>query len=44
LEEPFVTLGMIGTALYFGWFIVILPVIGVIENTLMDIATNKSNK
>lgn len=32
---------MIATAIYFGWFIVLLPVIGIIENTLMDIATDK---
>jgi ubiquinol-cytochrome c reductase cytochrome b subunit len=45
-EEPFVTLGMIATALYFGWFLVLVPVVGVIENTLADIATqdNKGNK
>jgi ubiquinol-cytochrome c reductase cytochrome b subunit len=36
-EEPFVTLGMIATALYFGWFLVLVPVVGVIENTLADI-------
>lgn len=39
-EEPYITIGMIATAIYFGWFIVLLPVIGIIENTLMDIATN----
>nr|CAA59492.1 cob [Trimorphomyces papilionaceus] len=32
---------LLATALYFGWFIVILPVIGIVENTLMDIATEK---
>jgi ubiquinol-cytochrome c reductase cytochrome b subunit len=37
-EEPFITIGTIATALYFGWFLVIVPVVGVIENTLMDIA------
>ena len=40
-EEPYITIGMIATAVYFGWFVVLLPVIGVIENTLMDIATDK---
>ena len=40
-EEPFITIGTIATALYFGWFLVIVPVVGVIENTLMDIATDK---
>jgi len=34
---------MIATAIYFGWFIVLLPVIGIIENTLMDIATEKTS-
>lgn len=43
-EEPYITIGMIATAVYFGWFVVILPVIGVIENTLMDIATDESKK
>jgi ubiquinol-cytochrome c reductase cytochrome b subunit len=40
-EEPYITIGAIATALYFGWFLVIVPVVGVIENTLMDIATDK---
>nr|YP_010568249.1 apocytochrome b [Cutaneotrichosporon mucoides]UZC57682.1 apocytochrome b [Cutaneotrichosporon mucoides] len=42
-EEPYITIGMIATAIYFGWFIVLLPVIGIIENTLMDIATDKQS-
>lgn len=42
-EEPYVTLGAIATAVYFGWFVVVLPVIGVIENTLMDIALDKKS-
>lgn len=42
-EEPFVTLGAIATVVYFGWFVVVVPVIGIIENTLRDIRTdNKS--
>lgn len=41
-EEPYVTLGAIATALYFGWFLVVVPVIGVIENTLMDIYSSSS--
>lgn len=35
--------GMIATGIYFGWFVVLLLVIGVIENTLMDIATDKKS-
>lgn len=37
VEEPFITLGAISTAFYFGWFLIIVPVIGIIENTLMDL-------
>ncbi|OXH00078.1 hypothetical protein C370_07282 [Cryptococcus neoformans A1-35-8] len=35
-EEPFVTVGAISTALYFGWFFVLLPIVGLIENTSLD--------
>jgi ubiquinol-cytochrome c reductase cytochrome b subunit len=43
VENPFITLGMICTALYFTWFLVIVPTIGLIENTLLDLATEKAN-
>jgi ubiquinol-cytochrome c reductase cytochrome b subunit len=39
-EEPYITVGAIATAVYFAWFIVVVPVIGIVENTLMDIATS----
>jgi len=39
-EEPYITVGAIATAVYFGWFIVVVPVVGIVENTLMDIATS----
>lgn len=38
-EEPYITVGAIATAFYFGWFVVVVPVVGIIENTLMDLAT-----
>ena len=38
-NEPFVFIGQVSTFFYFAWFIVIIPVIGLIENTLIDIAT-----
>nr|WVH38069.1 apocytochrome b [Cubamyces lactineus] len=38
-NEPFVTIGQIATAFYFAWFLIIVPVIGIIENTFMDLAT-----
>jgi ubiquinol-cytochrome c reductase cytochrome b subunit len=37
-DEPFVTIGQISTAIYFLYFILFVPLIGIIENTLMDIA------
>ena len=40
-ETPYLEIGQISTAFYFIWFIVIVPVIGIIENTAMDIATIK---
>lgn len=39
-EEPYITVGAIATAFYFGWFVVVVPVVGIIENTLSDIATD----
>lgn len=40
-EEPFITIGQIATVIYFGWFVVLLPLVGIIENTLSDIASEK---
>lgn len=41
--EPFVTVGQIATALYFAWFIIIVPVVGVIENSLFDLGLGNKN-
>jgi len=44
VEFPFIELGQISTVLYFAYFLFIVPVISVIENTLMDIGSyNKKN-
>ena len=37
-NSPYVEIGQISTAFYFLWFLFIVPVIGLTENTLMDIA------
>jgi NADH:ubiquinone oxidoreductase subunit 6 (subunit J) len=37
VEEPFVRLGQRATAFYFSWFLIILPTIGIIENTLFEL-------
>jgi len=41
-ESPFVEVGQFATALYFSWFLIIVPIIGMAENTLMDLATDKN--
>jgi len=42
-EEPFITIGALATIFYFGWFVVIVPVVGIVENTLSDIATDSAS-
>ena len=39
VEEPFITVGAVSTAFYFAWFLIVVPVIGLVENTLLDLAT-----
>jgi ubiquinol-cytochrome c reductase cytochrome b subunit len=45
VEDPFILLGQLSTALYFGYFIIIVPLASLIENTLVDLAImkNKNN-
>jgi ubiquinol-cytochrome c reductase cytochrome b subunit len=43
-ESPYVEIGQFSTAFYFLWFIFIVPAIGVVENTLMDVATEKNSR
>lgn len=44
-NSPFVEIGQIATVFYFSYFIAIVPLIGLAENTLIDIALeNKPNK
>lgn len=42
--SPYSEIGAVATALYFSWFIIIVPVTGIVENTLMDLATSKHIK
>jgi ubiquinol-cytochrome c reductase cytochrome b subunit len=39
-ESPYVEIGQGATALYFAYFLVIVPAIGLIENTFLDLANN----
>jgi len=43
-NDPYLTIGQVATAFYFAWFLIIVPVIGLAENTLMDIATSSNLK
>ena len=40
-ETPFVEIGQFATAFYFIWFLVLVPVIGVVENSLFDLTLEK---
>jgi ubiquinol-cytochrome c reductase cytochrome b subunit len=40
VESPFIELGQISTLLYFSYFLVIVPVVSIIENSLIDININ----
>jgi len=39
-ESPYLEIGQIATAFYFAWFLLILPMVGIAENTLLDVATS----
>ena len=44
-NTPYVEIGQIATAYYFCWFLFLVPLTGLIENTLMDLAlTPQSSK
>jgi ubiquinol-cytochrome c reductase cytochrome b subunit len=38
VESPFIELGQISTALYFAHFLIIVPIITLLENSLIDLA------
>jgi ubiquinol-cytochrome c reductase cytochrome b subunit len=42
-EQPYVIIGQISTVIYFSYFLLFVPAIGLIENTLMDLSLNKVN-
>ena len=37
-ETPYLEIGQIATAYYFCWFLFLVPLAGLVENTLMDLA------
>ena len=44
VEEPYITLGQISTFFYFFWFLGLVPLIGIVENTLIDLAVEVKRK
>lgn len=44
VETPFIELGQISTVFYFSYFLIIVPVVSLIENTLIDIYLNNNKK
>jgi ubiquinol-cytochrome c reductase cytochrome b subunit len=38
-NSPYVEIGQVATALYFAWFLIIVPAVGFFENSLFDLAT-----
>ena len=41
VESPFIEFGQMSTVLYFGHFLIIVPLISLFENSLIELATNK---
>lgn len=37
-ETPFVEIGQVATAFYFSWFLLVVPMLGISENTLADVS------
>jgi ubiquinol-cytochrome c reductase cytochrome b subunit len=44
VEQPFIIVGQIATAIYFLWFILLVPITSIIENTLLDFSSNDDQK
>ena len=44
VESPFIELGQVCTVLYFAHFLIIVPFICLLENTLIDLSTNRVNQ
>jgi len=40
VESPFIELGQISTVIYFSYFLIIIPLISLFENSLIDLSTN----
>ena len=43
VESPFIEFGQISTVLYFSHFLIIVPLVSLLENSLIELHTNKTN-
>ena len=43
VESPFIELGQITTVFYFSYFLIVVPVVTLIENTLIDLTLSKKS-
>ena len=43
VESPFIELGQVSTVIYFAYFLIIIPLISLLENSLIEHATKKKN-
>ena len=44
VESPFIEFGQLSTVLYFAYFVILVPVVSLIENTLVDLSYSNSRK
>jgi hypothetical protein len=44
VESPFIELGQLSTAFYFSYFIVLVPLVSLLENLLVDLNLKSINK
>src|SRR6266478_2313428 len=41
VESPFIEFGQISTVIYFAYFLILVPVISILENSLIELSINK---
>jgi ubiquinol-cytochrome c reductase cytochrome b subunit len=44
VESPFIEFGQISTVIYFAHFLIIVPMVSLLENTLVELSITKSHK
>jgi ubiquinol-cytochrome c reductase cytochrome b subunit len=44
VESPFIELGQISTVIYFSYFLIMMPAVTLLENTLIDLSCVSSSK